>query len=243
MARFVVSLVALALAAAMIALVLIWLFARPGARGSRERRERVGRRFDLAIGLLGIAIGAMLVSQAALDLRGGEEVRAATWMLLAAGGLLALVHVVMLYAKLVNPRLLYRQLPAPDAGRRAALDARLLRREAVRDALVRFNTIEAIGIYRQDTGAGLAEAKAIVEAMARELAAQAATTLVLRRVGAAHAGAPTAPDRAEQRRLFEQLRGRMVRAGETVAGYEIVEVLARQEPALVMDDTALEFVG
>ena len=242
MARFVVSLVALALAAAMIALVLIWLFARPAARGSRERRERVGRRFDLAIGLLGIAIGAMLVSQAALDLRGGEEVRAATWLLLT-GGLLALVHVVMLYAKLVNPRLLYRQLPAPDAGRRAALDARLLRREAVRDALVRFNTIEAIGIYRQDTGAGLAEAKAIVEAMARELAAQAATTLVLRRVGAAHAGAPTAPDRAEQRRLFEQLRGRMVRAGETVAGYEIVEVLARQEPALVMDDTALEFVG
>ena len=241
MARFVVSLVALALAAAMIALVLIWLFARPAARGSRERRERVGRRFDLAIGLLGIAIGAMLVSQAALDLRGGEEVRAATWLLLT-GGLLALVHVVMLYAKLVNPRLLYRQLPAPDAGRRAALDARLLRREAVRDALVRFNTIEAIGIYRQDTGAGLAEAKAIVEAMARELAAQVATTLVLRRAGAAHAGAPTAPDRAEQRRLFEQLRGRMVRAGEMVAAYEIVEVLARQEPALVMDDTALEFV-
>ena len=113
----------------------------------------------------------------------------------------------------------------------------------MREALVRSDPIEAIRIYRQDTGAGLAEAKAIVEALAREVAAQAAITLLLRRAGPAHSGAPTVPDQAEQRRLFEQLRGRMVRAGETVAGFEIVEVLARQEPALVMDATALEFVA
>ncbi len=242
MAWFVINLVTLALAVTMIALVLIGLFLRPAARGSRERRERVGRRFDLAIGLLGVAIGGVLVAQAALELRSGEEIRATTWLLLVAGGLLVLVHAVTLYAKLVNPRLLYRQTPAPDAGRRAALDARLLRGEAVRDALARFQKIEAIRIYRQDTGAGLAETKAIVEALARELAAQAATTLLLRRAGLAHSGAPTTPDRAEQRRLFEQLRGRMVRAGETVAGFEIVQVLAQQEPALVMDATALEFV-
>ena len=35
----------------------------------------------------------------------------------------------------------------------------------------------------------------------------------------------------------------MVRAGDAAAGYEVVEVLARQEPALVLDDTTLEFVA
>ena len=130
--------------------------------------NQVARRFDLVIGLLGVGIGASLAVSAFGQVR-TERGPGSEALLLVVGLILVVINVVLLYAKRYNPGLLYKQVPPPDPARLAELDARLRRRDAVESALHRGNRIQAIKIYRDDTGAALGEAKAAVEALEEQL--------------------------------------------------------------------------
>ena len=68
-----------------------------------------------------------------------------------------------------KPEILYKPREPTDEARIAELDARLKRKVVVRELLNAGNKIQAIKVYREDTGASLKEAKDAVESMQREM--------------------------------------------------------------------------
>ncbi len=62
-----------------------------------------------------------------------------------------------------------RRGAAPTVERRAALEARVVHRDELRQLVRDRKLVAAIRLYRQDTGASLVEAKAAVDGVAAEL--------------------------------------------------------------------------
>jgi hypothetical protein len=124
---------------------------------------RTSSGFPFAVGL-GIGILLLFSAFASSSVNIGQEHRP----LFLVGALLVIANAIALIALPLRPRLLWKPI-APLQDRRADLDARLQREDEVERLLRQGKKIQAIRVYRQDTGATLSEAKGAVEARATEL--------------------------------------------------------------------------
>ncbi len=70
-----------------------------------------------------------------------------------------------------------------------------------------------------------------------------ASVVVLKRVGEAEASSPLVePRRADYVRVRTLIVGQLVSTGDRFAGFEVIEIVPPDEPALVTDDSVIEFV-
>lgn len=70
-----------------------------------------------------------------------------------------------------------------------------------------------------------------------------ASVVVLRRVGEAEVSSPLVElRRADYVRVRTLIVGQLVSTGDRFAGFEVIEIVPPDEPALVTDDAVIEFV-
>ncbi len=152
-----VALVAVILAAVLLAGGLLGILTlRLGARTSPGLPFAVG----LGVGQL-LALSAVAGWS---DVSGLEQN-----LLFLAGALLVIANAIALIALPLRPQLLWKPIAPPPLDHRAELDARLQRADEVERLLRLGNKIQAIWVYREDTGATLNEAKGAIDARAAEL--------------------------------------------------------------------------
>lgn len=133
---------------------------RATAFGAGPRSPRCGLHHTL-----GAAFGAAQALAGVAQLRAGHAAAGEGWAQVAVGGCFIALYGLLWFAQR-RPEVFLRRLPPPGPARLAKLDGRLVRREVIEGYLQRGERIQAIRVYREDTGADLAEAKGAVEVLA-----------------------------------------------------------------------------
>lgn len=170
MGHMIITLATIAFGVALTVLVVVVLTFNSLRewRGAPGLSASAAARLTAVITLLSLAFGSSLAVTGIMTLRSGDASPMEGWPELLVGCSIIATQSLVWYAGRHNPALLYRRSP-PSSTLPVEIDGRLARREEVEAVLGRGDRIKAIRLYREDTGAGLAEAKRAVDALAEHL--------------------------------------------------------------------------